>query len=95
MEYGIELPADIIYWKRRVVENCIYGIDINELAVALARLSLWLISASNDMALSFIDHHIKVGDSIIGTDRTKVERIKHKERYLYLMYHMKILSNQF
>lgn len=76
----LELPADISHWKRRVVENCIYGIDINELAVALARLSLWLISASNDKALSFIDHHLKVGDSIIGTDRTKVERIKDKNK---------------
>lgn len=76
----LDFPADIAYWKRRVVENCIYGIDINELAVVLARLSLWLISASNDKALSFIDHHLKVGDSIIGTDRTKVERIKDKEK---------------
>lgn len=76
----LELPADVSYWKRRVVENCIYGIDINELAVALARLSLWLISASNDKALSFIDHHLKVGDSIIGTDRTKVERIKDRNK---------------
>ncbi|MBV1758981.1 MAG: hypothetical protein KMY55_14210 [Dethiosulfatibacter sp.] len=76
----LELSADISYWKRRVVENCIYGIDINELAVALARLSLWLVSASNDKALSFIDHHLKVGDSIIGTDRTKLEIIKDKNK---------------
>ena len=68
-----DIIADIKYWKRKVVENCIYGIDINYLSVALARLSLWLISASNDRALSFIDHHLKEGNSIIGTDRKHVE----------------------
>lgn len=68
-----EIIADVNYWKRKVVENCIYGIDINELSVALARLSLWLISASNDKALSFLDHHLKEGNSIIGTDRNHIE----------------------
>lgn len=68
-----DIPIDITYWKRKVVENCIYGIDINKLAVYLARVSLWLISASNDRALSFIDHHLKEGNSIIGTDREHVE----------------------
>ncbi|KUO78287.1 MAG: hypothetical protein APF81_25400 [Desulfosporosinus sp. BRH_c37] len=68
-----DIIADIQHWKRKVVENCIYGIDINGLSVALARLSLWLISASNDKALSFIDHHLKEGNSIIGTDRSHVE----------------------
>lgn len=68
-----DICTDISYWKRRVVENCIYGIDINKLAVYLARVSLWLISASNDKALSFIDHHLKEGNSIIGTTRECVE----------------------
>lgn len=68
-----DIPTDITYWKRRVVEKCIYGIDINKLAVYLARVSLWLISASNDKALSFIDHHLKEGNSIIGTDKKHVE----------------------
>ena len=69
--------VDIQYWKRKVVENCIYGIDINGLSVALARLSLWLISASNDKALSFINHHLKEGNSIIGTDGKHVEIKEH------------------
>lgn len=68
-----DIDTNISYWKRRVVEKCIYGIDINKLAVYLARVSLWLISASNDKALSFIDHHLKEGNSIIGTDKTQVE----------------------
>lgn len=68
-----EVNADVTYWKRRVVENCIYGIDINYLSVLLARLSLWLISASNDKALSFIDHHLKCGNSIVGTTLDQVQ----------------------
>lgn len=67
-----EIHVDVGYWKRKVVENCIYGIDINALAVTLTKLSLWLISADNDKALSFIDHHLKEGNSIIGTDRYHV-----------------------
>ncbi|XEQ92872.1 hypothetical protein SCACP_17230 [Sporomusa carbonis] len=43
------------------------------LAVTLAKLSLWLISAAKDKALSFIDHHLKEGNSIIGTDRHQVK----------------------
>lgn len=68
-----DICTDSSYWKRKVVENCIYGIDINKLAVYLARVSLWLISASNDKALSFIDHHLKEGNSIIGTTKEYVE----------------------
>ena len=41
-----DIIVDVMHWKRKVVENSIYGIDINGLSVALARLSLWLISAS-------------------------------------------------
>lgn len=68
-----EIHVEVGYWKRKVVENCIYGIDINALAVTLTKLSLWLISADNDKALSFIDHHLKEGNSIVGTDRYHVK----------------------
>ena len=86
-----EINADVTYWKRRVVENCIYGIDINSLSVLLARLSLWLISASNDKALSFIDHHLKCGNSLMGTTLNKVQYFDEdipilsvtKDQYIY------------
>lgn len=70
-----EINADVTYWRRKVVENCIYGIDINNLSVLLARLSLWLISVTNDKALSFIDHHLKCGNSIVGTTTNRVQYI--------------------
>jgi hypothetical protein len=58
--------ADLTYWQRRVVEACIYGVDKNELAVELAKLSLWLVTVSGDKPLSFLDHHLRHGDSLIG-----------------------------
>ena len=70
-----DINADVTYWRRKVVENCIYGIDINYLSVLLARLSLWLVSVTNDKALSFIDHHLKCGNSIIGTTTDRVQYI--------------------
>lgn len=81
-----EIHAEIGYWKRRVVENCIYGIDINNLSVLLARLSLWLISASNNKALSFIDHHLKCGNSIVGTSLKKVQNYDKKYPILTVTY---------
>jgi type I restriction-modification system DNA methylase subunit len=57
---------DLTYWKRRVVERCIYGVDKNPLAVELAKLSLWLATVAADRPLSFLDHHLKCGDSLIG-----------------------------
>jgi type I restriction-modification system DNA methylase subunit len=57
---------DLTYWRRRVVERCIYGVDKNPLAVELAKLSLWLTTVAADRPLSFLDHHLKCGDSLIG-----------------------------
>ncbi len=63
-----EIPGDedLLYWKRRVVERCMYGVDKNPLAVELAKLSLWLATVAADQPLSFLDHHLKHGDSLIG-----------------------------
>lgn len=54
------------YYKRLVVEHCLYGVDLNPLAVELAKLSLWLHTVSKDKALSFLDHHLRCGNSLIG-----------------------------
>jgi hypothetical protein len=57
---------EINYWKRQVVEKCIYGVDLNPLAVELAKLSLWLSTVAKGKPLSFLDHHLKTGNSLIG-----------------------------
>ncbi|MBX5492706.1 MAG: N-6 DNA methylase, partial [Chloroflexi bacterium] len=51
---------------RDVVRQCLYGVDRNPLAVDLCRLSLWLESHDPGRALTFLDHHIKCGDSLVG-----------------------------
>lgn len=51
---------------RRVVEQCLYGVDVNERAVQVARLSLWLLSLSPDRPLTWLDAHLRVGSSLVG-----------------------------
>jgi hypothetical protein len=52
--------------KRLVVERCVYGVDLNPLAVELAKLSLWLNCVAKDKPLSFLNHHLRCGNSLIG-----------------------------
>lgn len=62
-----EMEEDDVRWARReVVERCIYGVDLNPLAVDLAKLSLWLSTVSLDKPLNFLDHHLRCGNSLIG-----------------------------
>ncbi|MEO0207416.1 MAG: Eco57I restriction-modification methylase domain-containing protein [candidate division WOR-3 bacterium] len=52
--------------KRIVLKRCVYGVDINPLATELAKVSLWLHTFSTGLPLTFLDHHIKVGNSVYG-----------------------------
>jgi len=61
-----ERSSGTTYWRRWVVENCIYGVDLNPLAVELAKLSLWILSMAKDQPLSFLKHHLKCGNSLVG-----------------------------
>ena len=58
--------SDPLTWKRRIAERCLYGVDINPLAHELAKLALWLSSASSGKPLTFLDHHLKIGNSLYG-----------------------------
>ena len=51
---------------RDVVTHCIYGVDKNPLAVELCRVALWIESHTQGKPLSFLDHHIRCGDSLVG-----------------------------
>jgi hypothetical protein len=59
--------------RRHVVERCIYGVDINPLAVELARVSLWVETLDLELPFSFLDHKIKVGNSLVGCWLDRVE----------------------
>ncbi|MDE0406652.1 MAG: restriction endonuclease, partial [Alphaproteobacteria bacterium] len=52
--------------KRMVLKRCIYGVDKNPMAVELAKVSLWLHSFTVGAPLSFLDHHLRCGDSLFG-----------------------------
>jgi type I restriction-modification system DNA methylase subunit len=72
-------PADLgeedelIYWKRQVASACIYAVDLNPLAVELAKLSMWLATLAKGKPLSFLDHHIRVGNSLVGTNLVAID----------------------
>jgi hypothetical protein len=51
---------------RKVVAQCLYGADINELAVEMCKLSLWLVSLDKDLPFSFVDDKIFCGNSLLG-----------------------------
>lgn len=60
------VDTDPVAWRRRVVERCLYGVDLSLMAVELAKLSLWLASVAEGKPLSFLDHHLRQGNSLIG-----------------------------
>jgi len=58
--------AEMAIYKRRVAEMCLYGVDENALAVELAKVSLWLETLAQDRPLTFLDAHLRHGNSLIG-----------------------------
>ena len=52
--------------RRYVVERCIYGVDLDPLAVELCRLSLWIETLDRSLPLTFLNHKIKGGNSLVG-----------------------------
>src|SRR5207245_2259194 len=71
---------EIAYWRRRVVESCIYGVDLNPLAVELAKLSLWLTTIATDQPLNFLDHHLRCGNSLIGAQVEELGSLPRRRR---------------
>ncbi len=71
-EGGAPTPADYRHALRDVVSRCIYGVDKNPMAIQLAKTALWLEAYSPDRPLSFVDHHLRVGDALLGVLDPKV-----------------------
>lgn len=59
---------------RQVVANCLYGADINDMAVEMCKLSLWLVSLDRDLPFSFVDDKVFLGNSLLGL--TKLEQLR-------------------
>lgn len=73
---GTEYPSDKEEQRarREILQHCIYGVDLNPMAVELAKVSLWINAVVEDMPLNFLDHHIKCGNSLIGTTPTLLSK---------------------
>jgi len=52
--------------KRYIAQRCIYGVDLNPMAVDLGKMALWVETLSRDLPFEFLDHHIKCGNSLVG-----------------------------
>ena len=66
--------ADRTAFRRTIAQRCLFGVDINPMAVQLARLSLWLATLAGDRPLTFLDHHLRTGDSLIGASLADIHR---------------------
>lgn len=65
---------DLNLLRRHVLKRCIYGVDLNPMAVELAKVSLWLHCFTLGAPLSFLDHHLKCGNSLIGANVDMVSK---------------------
>lgn len=76
---GVVARADITAsdraaFRRAVAQRCLYGVDVNPTAVQLARLSLWLCTLASDRPLTFLDHHLRAGNSLVGARAVDLAR---------------------
>jgi type I restriction-modification system DNA methylase subunit len=67
---GRVTPEMVHRSEREVVRECLYGVDLNPLAVMLAKVSLWLETLEPGRPLSFLDAHLRCGDSLVGVNFT-------------------------
>lgn len=65
---GNEVQTPQLYRRslHDVIKNCIFGVDLNPMAVELSRIALWLEGFAENTPLSFLDHHIKTGNALLG-----------------------------
>jgi hypothetical protein len=71
-----EIPSDedeVTYARRAIAQRCIYGVDRNAVAVDLAKMSLWLATLAREHPLTFLDHALRHGDSLVGLSRRQID----------------------
>ena len=79
---GVVTPAAYRHALREVIARCIYGVDRNPMAIELARTALWLEGFEEGRPLSFLDHHLQVGDALLGlTDLNVLEKGISKDAF--------------
>lgn len=64
-----DTEARTVIARRLIAERCLYGVDLNPLAVELAKLSIWLVTLAKGRPFGFLDHNLRCGDSLLGINR--------------------------
>lgn len=64
-----DMEARTIVARCLIAERCLYGVDLNPLAVELAKLSIWLVTLAKGRPFGFLDHNLRCGDSLLGIHR--------------------------
>ncbi|BCB28222.1 hypothetical protein SKTS_31080 [Sulfurimicrobium lacus] len=64
-----DTEARTVIARRLIAERCLYGLDLNPLAVELAKLSIWLVTLAKGRPFGFLDHNLRCGDSLLGIHR--------------------------
>ena len=75
------IPSDeneVTFARRVVAQRCLYGIDRNAVAVDLAKMSLWLATLAREHPLTFLDHALRHGDSLVGLSRRQIDAFHWK-----------------
>lgn len=76
VEAEMGVAFDEQYVRREIAKECIYGVDLNGMAVELAKLSMWLETLAADRPLAFLDHHFKQGNSLVGSELESIDELE-------------------
>lgn len=77
-EMAAEHGDPLLHARRLVAQRCLYGVDKNDAAVELAKLSLWLVTLSKTLPFTFLDHSMRHGDSLVGLDFDQIRNFHWK-----------------
>lgn len=78
-----ERLTDVNLLKRHVLKRCVYGVDLNLMAVELAKVSLWLHCFTLGAPLSFLDHHLRFGNSLVGVGIDEVRDAIEEQKTIF------------
>jgi hypothetical protein len=79
------VPADedeVTFARRLIAQRCLYGVDKNPVAVDLAKVSLWLVTLAKDHALTFLDHALRHGDSLVGLSLAQIQGLNWQPQFV-------------
>ena len=75
--------TDVHLLQRQVLKRCLYGVDLNPMAVELAKVSLWLHCFTLGAPLSFLDHHLRSGNSLLAVEVKEAREAVERQRTLF------------